>query len=367
MTARSAALEPEHPGRPHEYPSFELPSFPRFRPALYRPGIETLEARCRTWLAHALRDAHADCPEEFEQFLAQRTTLWNLLVYATTDIERVTTICHWIDVLFSIDDLFAHAPAQRLERLGLHRLHTALDGRQAPGQAPYPRVLAILSRQLRHGMPPALWDRFSHEMKGFFDACRTERLWQDTRTAIDLTAYEASRGKSIGECCFPLLEYGLGTDLTRTLAHHPELGRLNTLVARHWIGVNDIFSYRKELYSGDTMNEITLALAGNGGNLQAAVDRITQTIRRTEDEFCALSECLLRSTAHRNPAVAGYVKALRWMIAGNLEWSCITTRYNGSGHVWNGHTDTTVILTPHRTLYTSSRGSAKDPSGLPCP
>jgi Terpene synthase family 2, C-terminal metal binding len=344
-------LQPGDAVEPDPYPSFRLPSFPRFQPALRRPDIDDLEHSCRAWLDDALREAHADSPHAFEEFLHQRTTLWNLLAYPTTGTERTKEICHWIDVLFSIDDLFVHASRPHLERLGLHQLDAVLDDDQPTPQTPYPCALAALAQRIRGGMPPGLWGRFTHEMKGFFAACRTERGWLEAGTAVDMAAYATSRIKSVGECCFPLLEYGLGIDLTDRFAAAPELRRLNHLVARHWVGVNDIFSYRKELYSGDTINEIALTLAANGGNLQAAVDRIADAIRRTEDEFCALGRHLLDTAPGREPAVGQYIEALRWMIAGNLEWSYITTRYNGPDHTWNRHTTATVVLTPHRTLY----------------
>ncbi|MEU2512035.1 terpene synthase family protein [Streptomyces syringium] len=333
------------------YPSFRLPPFPRFQPALRRPGLDKLEASWRAWLDDALRPAHTEDRRAFEEFLNHRTTLWNLLTYPTCDTERTGTICHWIDVLFSIDDLFVQAPHACLERLGLHQLDTALDDDQPAPQALYPKVLAALAKRLRADMSSNLWNRFAQDTRGFFAACRAERGWVEAGTAMDLTTYEESRIKSIGACCFPLLEHGLSIDLTGELAATPELGRLNHLVARHWIAVNDIFSYRKELYSGDTINEITLALASNGGDLQAAVDHIAETIRGIEMEFCGISARLLGGTFGQDPTVSRYVEALRWMIAGNLEWSYITPRYNGHGHTWTGQTADIVILTPHRTLY----------------
>ncbi|MGW0425262.1 terpene synthase family protein [Streptomyces sp. NPDC003015] len=127
--------------------------------------------------------------------------------------------------------------------------------------------------------------------------------------------------------------------------------RLNELVARHWIGVNDLFSYRKELYSGDAMNEMQIALADNGGDLQGAVDRIAATVRRTETEFDHLAAHLRVSTAGGGSPLPAYLRALEELIAGNLEWSYLTPRYNGRGHVWNNLTDAHVVLAPHRTLY----------------
>lgn len=141
---------------------------------------------------------------------------------------------------------------------------------------------------------------------------------------------------------------GLGVE---TADHQQGRRRLNMLVARHWIGVNDVFSYRKELYSGDTMNEIHLALADNGGNRQAAVDRIAATVHRVEAEFDETTARLRVTPVGKDSGLLAYLDALEVMIAGNLEWSYLTPRYNGLGHTWNGQRDTTVILTPHRTFY----------------
>lgn len=107
-------------------------------------------------------------------------------------------------------------------------------------------------------------------------------------------------------------------------------------------------------YSGDILNEINLAMADNGGDLQAAVDHIADTVRRTENEFTTLTQRLPTGPAGHNPDLGKYLEALRWMIGGNLEWSYITPRYNGTGHAWNWHTDATVTLTPQRTIYSSA-------------
>lgn len=341
----------DHPPAAEAYPSFRLPSFPRPGPARRRSDIEQLEARCKAWLSRTLRDPHGDNPAEFERFLDQRTTLWTLLTYPTAQPDRIEAICNWIDVLFSLDDAFAHASPERMRQLGLHDLPAVINGRPDAADTPHIRALTVLWQHFRTDMPPALQGRFARMTAGFFDACRTERDWQDTRTAIGLSAYEKSRRRSIGECCFPLLEYGLDLDLTGQLADFPWLHRLDVLVARHWIGVNDIFSYRKELHSGDTMNEIALALADD--DLQAAVDRVAANVRKAEDEFLTLREQLLAGPAGKQPGIKGYAEALGWMIAGNLEWSYTTTRYHGPGHVWNGCRDAIVTLTPQRTVFTT--------------
>jgi hypothetical protein len=55
-------------------------------------------------------------------------------------------------------------------------------------------------------------------------------------------------------------------------------------------------------------------------------------------------------------------------MAGNLQWSYLTSRYNGIGHQWNGVTRGVVTLHPDRTVFsddpywTLSRGTAARPA-----
>ncbi|MFD9359637.1 hypothetical protein [Streptomyces sp. NPDC060031] len=327
-----------------------MPLFPRFAPARRRHGLESLERRCADRLSALLRDAFTS-QEELEMFLEHRTSLWNLLAYADAREDRIELVCAWIDVLFAIDDVLAHAPASRIRQLGIHDLSAVIDGGPPQLDTAFTRAFRKLREQTLPLAPAPLWQRYARTLHEFLHACHAERGLIDSRAVLDLPTYESHRHRSIGECCFPLLEFALGTDLTDRLEELPELRRLNMLVARHWIGVNDVFSYRKELYSGDTMNEIKLALADNGGNLQAAVDRIAATVHRVEAEFDDLTTTLRAGTAGQTSSLRAYLDALETMIAGNLEWSYLTPRYNGRGHNWNGLTDATVILTPHRTLY----------------
>ncbi|MFF3488901.1 hypothetical protein ACFYXC_37385 [Streptomyces sp. NPDC002701] len=93
------------------------------------------------------------------------------------------------------------------------------------------------------------------------------------------------------------------------------------------------------------------ALTENGGDLQAAVDRIAATIHRVESEFDHHATTLRAGLAGDDTGLRVYLDALEAMIAGNLEWSYLTPRYNGRGHRWNGLTEAAVVLAPDRTLY----------------
>ncbi|MFD5342031.1 terpene synthase family protein [Streptomyces hawaiiensis] len=347
-TARSISASVPEAWR--NYPSFRMPVFPRFMPARHRPGLPALEERCSARLADLVGDAY-DSREALDAFLEYRTSLWSLLTYASAREDRVELICAWIDFLFSIDDVFAGASEARIRELGLQDLCAVIDGRPAATDTAYTRAFCLLRQRSLTLMPDGIWARYAHTLHGFLHTCRLEREIVQDIGALDLPTYETHRNSSIGECCFPLLEFALGIDLGQALRRLPELRRLNVLVARHWIGVNDLFSYRKELHSGDAMNEMQIALADNGGDLQGAVDRVAATVRRTEAEFDRLAAHLRAGTAGGSSPLPAYLRALEELIAGNLEWSYLTPRYNGRGHVWNGLTDAHVVLTPHRTLY----------------
>ncbi|WP_405959391.1 hypothetical protein OG239_02440 [Streptomyces sp. NBC_00868] len=121
------SFRPGIPGVGKNYPRFRMPLFPRFAPARRRPGLEALERRCADRLAELLGGAY-DSREELEAFLEHRTSLWNLLTYADAREDRIELVCAWIDVLFAIDDVLAHAPASRIRQLGIHDLPAVIDG-----------------------------------------------------------------------------------------------------------------------------------------------------------------------------------------------------------------------------------------------
>jgi len=138
-----------------------LPAFSRFSPARRRPDLDLLEGRCRTWLVNALREAHRDEPAGFERFLDRRTGLWTLLACASARPDRVEPVCHWIDVLFDLDDLFAHAGPRRVRGLGLPDRPAVIRGRTPTTDAPHVRAPASLRQRFTAEMHPALWSRSS--------------------------------------------------------------------------------------------------------------------------------------------------------------------------------------------------------------
>jgi len=94
----------------------------------------------------------------------------------------------------------------------------------------------------------------------------------------------------------------------------------------------------------------TVTLLNDGHYLRSAVTHVVEEVDRVEEECLVLRRRFLAGPAGGYPGIAAYADALGWMIAGNLEWSCITTRYHGDGHAWNGEYATVVGPAPQHRL-----------------
>lgn len=350
-----AAQSPHPPADLAQHPHFTLPDFGYLPPAMYRSDIETVEHSCRAWLRHHLGDAYPD-GVSLERFIEQDTTLWELLVYPTARDDRITEICNMVDYLFSLDDVYVYASPERARNERFDLYNRVVNGEHVTARTPYLDILRGLIDRTKRTMDAPLWNRFAHSLTRFLDASLGERDLQGKEVHQD--TYTAYRSRSVGVCCFPLVEHGLGIDLTHHLTTSQSLiTQLNRLVARHWVYVNDIFSYRKELYSGDTMNEIWLTTQGRPDQLQHAVDTLADRARTLYGEFEHHCRALARDVPDPNHPLRRYAEALPLMISGNLEWSYLTPRYHGSGHTWDGTRNATVYLTPHHTVFNNT-GSA---------
>jgi hypothetical protein len=117
--------------------------------------------------------------------------------------------------------------------------------------------------------------------------------------------------------------------------------------------VNDLFSLRKELGSGDGMNLVSALMHHQGLPLQAAVDVLLRGIEDASDEYTRACRTLrARYRDHERRAdLDRYLDAVGHMIAGNLAWHYESRRYHGPHHEWDGRPPTALILHEDRTEF----------------
>ncbi|MFF4353831.1 terpene synthase family protein [Streptomyces sp. NPDC001530] len=272
---------------------------------------------------------------------------WSCWCYPTAAADRIGGISRLYTLLFALDDTAVHEWGTYGDFM------RTLDG-TGHDAGPYSTAYKDVWSDLTGAMSSGLRDRHA----------RTQQRWAEAlamENAIRATGYPAHP-----DVCFPLrristggetimvpIEHGLGIDLTGVMAQDTDLAGMWRIAGTHVVLVNDLFSMRKEMISGDGMNLLLSLMHHHDLTAQAAVDVLLQRLRNADDEYTRV--CRLLRTRYRDHPQGGamhrYLEGVGHMMAGNVAWHYESRRYHGPGHTWNGHPPTGLVLHPDRTEF----------------
>jgi hypothetical protein len=334
---------------------FYLPEFPYLLPARRHPRTQRIRRQSDEWvrrhMAFALDDAHA-----MDLLLEETASLWTCYVLPTAAENRLLPLCEYTEYLSVFDNAMVDRtkigkdPAAAKELF--ERVTDILTDQAVGADFAWGRVLADLWRDMRAGCSPALWERFMAEVRRFLAGCVAEITSRSDGSVFDYDTYIKVRRDSVGMgMYFVLGEYGLGIDLTDDLARHRPLRDVIDVALDHIMLTNDLFSFRAEAGMDDYVNALSVLRLSEGLDLQAAVDRLFAVIDGLRADFMAARAAIEAGELGRRPEIRAYLDALWHMMAGNLQWSYLTSRYNGPGHRWNGVRSGVVTLHRDRTVY----------------
>jgi hypothetical protein len=332
-----------------------LPEFPYLLPACSHPRTDDIREESDAWLREAMAFAMAD-PREMELLLEETASLWTCLVLPTAREDRLRHLCKYTEYLSVFDNAMVDRSkigkdpeaAQDLFR----RVAGILDDQADGADFEWGSVLHGLWKEMRAGMPPAVWDRFLAEVRRFLAGCVHEITSRAEDRVFDYETYIEVRKDSVGMgMYFVLGEYGLGIDLTEDLRRHPELRGIIDTALVHIMLTNDMFSFRAEAMMDDYVNVLSVLRLSEGLGLQEAVDRLFALVDGKRAEFMAARAAIEASDLGRREDIRAYLDALWHMMAGNLQWSYLTSRYNGPGHKWNGVRSGVLTLNRDRTVF----------------
>ncbi|KAJ5726017.1 terpene synthase metal binding domain protein [Penicillium malachiteum] len=125
-----------------------------------------------------------------------------------------------------------------------------------------------------------------------------------------------------------MLEWALGFDLQEHFEQNEDMRTARGLVIKHWIFVNDIFSFPKELEAGEKVNSVWI-LMGQGLSLQSTLDRLAAITVETEAQFIATRDRILDGPLGDNPEIVAFLLEMGYAISGNLRFHRKTCRYHG--------------------------------------
>lgn len=240
-------------------------------------------------------------------------------------------------LLFLIDDHFdgggGDAAKAPLFKGFIHRMIEILNEQEDDGRKEKNNVLASFRDiwlRLVAISTPAWQQRFRESLIAALNA----NLWRmetlDNEQLPTVADYMHFRPMIGGANFFTYLaEVMENVVLPEHCFRHPSIVRMMDLCAGSICWANDLFSFRKELAEGDTMNLVMLLQMERGGTLNNAIKAAKEIHDKAVKEFIELAW---------NPPVFGdeptdtlvqrFVQALGIMMKGNIDWSTIdTTRY----------------------------------------
>jgi hypothetical protein len=314
--------------------NYRLPPVPVSLPLAYHPQFEQLEPEVLTWLRPFIRGFFGESEDhapKTENSLKERHTEWGAMVYPHCRPERfiaVEAAMHWLALL---DDVFSTPKIQNdmaARAALLQRLNDIIDGATQPVM-PVEQMVAAGWKLIAEHRPVNVQRRLAERTKEVLGNVADES--SETVTEFeDIDSYLAYRRTNLfGLCLLTLTEWALGFDLQEYVESGRDLQTARALVIDHWTLVNDIFSFPKEIESGEKVNGIWILMGRQGLSLQAALDRLAAIAVETEARFIAIRDKILAGPLGSHPHVPDYLREIGHSIPGNLRFHRQSSRYHG--------------------------------------
>lgn len=317
-------------------PGFDLPPF--YCPTEYvlHPDLADLERRCITWI-----DEQGLCSSPLQRAWSVTGTRVSLAFCGFTpesDPELLYPELLWAYWVMAIDDAHLHEGEGFTSGQGEHpevaiadlagKLNLVLAG---PGQNQWPNnrfvsSLSDIGDKLRAVASPAQYARFTASHLQWSMGELWAAVNRSTNTGLTLEKYLVQRNWAVGlEPTFALNDISDGVHLSAQETHAPLMQAARQAASSVVGWDNDLISYPKEVYQGDTAtNGVTVMANHLGCPLQDAVAEVVALRDRTMALFLALADQLDRTGS---PAVLRCTRHMRLSVRSILEWSSAIPRY----------------------------------------
>jgi hypothetical protein len=313
----------------------ERVGIPRLRcrlPVRLHPDHREIERRGVSW-ARATLPFASDLQRD--AFIDEQHCLWTCLLFPTGAAERVQDICDLTLLLFATDDAFVEHPDGAGAILDAAR--DVIRGGDGAADGLWGQPLHDVWTRLTRHMPPAQLRRVAGGMDALYRGAAAEVAMRRNDTVPSFEDYMRLRKESVGARIYLVLaEYAIGTDLTRIAGTSRALAALHDVASEHLILANDVFSFHKEDAAGDVINAVSVLRRRAGLSVERSLSRLRREIRLREWVFIRRRDAFLRSVDGRHDEVIRAVEALGFMLSGNVHWSHVTRRYQGTAASLDG-------------------------------
>jgi 5-epi-alpha-selinene synthase len=267
----------------------------------------------------------------FEQLSLLR--LGNLagMTHPTAEWESLRLIADWCNWLFVHDDFCDDSLLGKQPELleAWHgRLSSIMEGQPADTTTGLVGAFGDLWCRSTALGTPAWIARFRSHMQDFFDAHIWEAANRDVHEVPTVEAYLHYRPYTSGMFVYiDLIDIGYGFDFSSNLFEHPIFSQLRDHTARIVSWVNDIYSYRKELASGD-LHSLVISIAVNGNmDYTQAVEEAVAIHDAEMRSFLEIETHLAAIAPDLQPEIKHYCAVVHGVIRGNMDWCASVARY----------------------------------------
>ncbi|KAL6302458.1 terpenoid synthase [Sparassis latifolia] len=297
-----------------------------FKGGAFSPHYTRASAASRAWVGSYTLVAE----EKRHVYLNSGSAVLAAHAYHYAAYEQFRTICDFISVLFTLDEISDEQNGADARTTMNVFLEVLTDPNWDDGTQ-----LAKFCRDFRARFSstcgPACYGRFLKLCKGYIDAVIVEAELREREEVLDLQSYlPLRRANSAVPFCFGLFDYALGIDLPDEAYEHPIFKRMLTAAIDMVCWSNDLYSYNMEQAMGHTGNNIlTVLMKQENIDLQAAADYVGEHFGILVEEFVADKARLPSFGPHIDAMVAKHIMGMETWAIGNLEWSFEVPRYFG--------------------------------------
>ncbi|MFD6162291.1 hypothetical protein ACFWF7_38980 [Nocardia sp. NPDC060256] len=306
-------------------------SFPSEVHPLYDRTVASVNARFRPFLLDYFEERESDS-RRTDKFLGQSHPYWGALCFPHILEERFFGFMTWMLATSLVDDSFADPRIHQVpgEAEALKQSYVALLRGEPYAENRRTRALAAAVSHYGGPSSQAVIDRMLRALVDVIESSLRELQGGVSASFADMDTYLRFRRTNVyGEWLKPMTEWGLGIDLDERATEAGTLRHLHDLVIDHWILVNDIFSFPKELEAGEDMNCVFLLMDRENLSLQQSLDHAAALAMATEQEFVTARGTLATDHLPPDHDVRRYLLELEHMISGNLQFHRWTSRYHG--------------------------------------
>ncbi|KID79657.1 Aristolochene synthase [Metarhizium brunneum] len=252
------------------------------------------------------------------------------LAFPMANNDRIYLICVLLTIQFLIDDAFGDLSFSQGRALAEHIAHLC-RGQRLPNRAV---PMEWISYNLFRDMRELDAERASHVA----DAVEKSMMVQtSTRRGKDMgfSQFVEYRSVDVGTLIlFALVPFSMG--LEPKLGEREEVRDVNANFARHFLGMNDLVGYEREVMEskagheegGTLINSVSVLAAELCLSPEATKRLLWQMCREWERRHRELARDVLRGGD--SPDLETYVKCLEYMMTAGEVWRLATARYQVS-------------------------------------